>query len=161
MTIPMRLKKMPMPTASDSSSRFWLRASPRGTRAGFAVLPDGADGRVTVTVLPKPWASNRGVVREYTHVPGSTTHIVMYETELAALATSASSVTVIVFILRPISEGGGASLTRGWTRNGDGDWHVVVVVWILHIGLGPVWTPCGGRVRAVLDRLVRKPLYQA
>lgn len=92
-----------MPTASDSSSRFWIKASPRGTRAGFAVLPDGADGRVTVTVLPKPWASNRGVVREYTHAPGSTTHIVMYETELVALSTPASSVGVFAMGLAAIA----------------------------------------------------------
>ncbi len=36
-----------MLTASASGSRLWVKASPRGTRSGFAVLPDGAGGRVT------------------------------------------------------------------------------------------------------------------
>ena len=44
-------------TVISSAPRLWIKASPRGTRSGFAVLPDGAGGRVTVTVLPKPWAS--------------------------------------------------------------------------------------------------------
>ena len=46
---------------------------------------------MTITVLPKPW-SKAGAVRDYTHAPGATTHVVMYETELAALSTTASSV---------------------------------------------------------------------
>lgn len=94
---------MTMTTAGDSSSRFWIKASPHGTRSGFAVLPDGAAGRVTVTVLPKPWAATSGVIREYVHTPGSNTHVVMYETELAALTTSASCVGAFAMGLAEIA----------------------------------------------------------
>ena len=48
-------------TVISSPTRLWIKASPRGTRSGFAVLPDGAGGRVTVTVLPKPWSSKPGL----------------------------------------------------------------------------------------------------
>lgn len=81
-----------MPTADSSSPRLWIKASPRGTRSGFAVLPDGSGGRVTVTVLPKPWAVLPSVVREYFHTPGSTTHVVVHELEFALLNSSASAV---------------------------------------------------------------------
>ncbi|MGV1033768.1 MAG: 5-methylcytosine restriction system specificity protein McrC [Microbacteriaceae bacterium] len=81
-----------MPTASVSGARLWVKASPRGTRSGFAVLPDGAGGRVTVTVLPKPWSVVPTVAREYSHAPGSTTHVVVHELEFVALNSSASAV---------------------------------------------------------------------
>lgn len=90
-------------TESSSEPRFWIKASPRGTRSGFAVLPDGADGRVTVTVLPKPWSDRGGVAREFAHVPGSTTHIVMYETELAALNTTAAAGGALAMSLADVS----------------------------------------------------------
>lgn len=79
-------------TATSSLSRLWIKASPRGTRSGFAVLPDGAGGRVTVTVLPKPWSSKPRVVQDYSHSPGTTTHVVMHETELAAIKASAECI---------------------------------------------------------------------
>lgn len=79
-------------TVTSSLPRLWIKASPRGTRSGFAVLPDGAGGRVTVTVLPKPWSSKPRVVHDYAHSPGTTTHIVLHETELAALRTSVESI---------------------------------------------------------------------
>lgn len=88
---------------SSKGARFWIKASPRGTRSGFAVLPDGVDGSVTVTVLPKPWAPSARAVREYVHVPGSTTHIVMYETELLALSTSTASAGALMIGLAAIS----------------------------------------------------------
>lgn len=90
-------------TASSNGPSFWIKASPRGTRSGFAVLPDGADGRVTVTVLPKPWSSKAIVHRNYIHTPGATTHIVMYETELASLSTTASSVGALAGSLSNIA----------------------------------------------------------
>lgn len=92
----------PLP-AHNSGARFWIKASPRGTRSGFAVLPDGADGSVTVTVLPKPWATSVGVVREYFHNPGTTTHAVMYETEYLALTTPIASVGALTVSLAAIS----------------------------------------------------------
>lgn len=77
------------PQTTTSSPVLWLKASPKGTRAGFAVLPDGAGGRVTITVLPKPWGPRGTVVRQHDHPPGTTTHLVIYETELIALSTAA------------------------------------------------------------------------
>jgi hypothetical protein len=79
-------------TVTSSLPRLWIKASPRGTRSGFAVLPDGAGGRVTVTVLPKPWSSKPRVIHDYSHPPGTTTHVVLYETELATLRTSVESI---------------------------------------------------------------------
>lgn len=94
---------MAPPLANNSGTRFWIKASPRGTRSGFAVLPDGAEGSVTVTVLPKPWATRARAVREYLHAPGTTTHVVMYETELLALTTSIASVGALTISLAAIS----------------------------------------------------------
>jgi 5-methylcytosine-specific restriction endonuclease McrBC regulatory subunit McrC len=74
---------MALPPATSSPPKVWIRASPRGSRSGFAVLPDGRDGVVTVTVLPKPWALRPGVLRDFDHHPGSTTHVVLYEAETA------------------------------------------------------------------------------
>lgn len=79
-------------TVTSSLPRLWIKASPRGTRSGFAILPDGAGGRVTVTVLPKPWSSRPRVAHDYAHTPGTTTHVVLHETELAALRTSVESI---------------------------------------------------------------------
>lgn len=76
-----------MATPTNSPERLWIRASPRGTRSGFAVLPDGLEGVVTVTVLPKPWAVLPDVLREFDHQPGSTTHVVLYEKETALVRT--------------------------------------------------------------------------
>ena len=90
-------------TANSSRPRFWIKASPRGTRSGFAVLPDGAGGQVTVTVLPKPWSAKAGPVRGYAHAPGATTHVVMYETELAAVITTASSIGALAMSLAYVS----------------------------------------------------------
>ncbi len=89
-------------TPSSSVPRFWIKASPRGKRSGFAVLPDGGGGRVTVTVLPKPWSPRAGAVREYDHVPGSTTHVVIYETELAALSTTTPAMGALAMSLADV-----------------------------------------------------------
>lgn len=79
-------------TATSSLPRLWIKASPRGTRSGFAVLPDGAGGRLTVTVLPKPWSPKPQVIQDYAHSPGTTTHVVIHETELAAIRASAGCI---------------------------------------------------------------------
>lgn len=81
----------PGQTTPSSEPRLFLRASPRGTRSGFAVLPDGAGGAVTVTVLPKPWARSAGAIREVGHTVGLTTHVVMYDTEFASLRADAAA----------------------------------------------------------------------
>jgi len=80
---------------TTSSEQIWIRASPRGTRSGFAVLEDGRNGVVTVTVLPKPWAHRPGVLRDFDHAPGSTTHIVIYETETALIRSSSAGAVAL------------------------------------------------------------------
>lgn len=90
---------MATPTANNNGARLWIKASPRGTRSGFAVLPDGAGGQVTVTVLPKPWSARAGVVRDFAHTPGATAHVVLHEADLAALSTTASSVGALAMSL--------------------------------------------------------------
>ncbi|GAA1646096.1 hypothetical protein GCM10009700_35540 [Brevibacterium sanguinis] len=90
-------------TVISSASRLWIKASPRGTRSGFAVLPDGAGGRVTVTVLPKPWEAEPRVVREHAHSPGATTHVVVHETGLAAIRTSAECIGTLAVSLAEAS----------------------------------------------------------
>jgi hypothetical protein len=66
-----------------------FRASPRGSRAGFVVLPDGAGGALTVTVLPKPWnPSARRHLLIPEHVPGTSTHAALYEGESAEMAST-------------------------------------------------------------------------
>ena len=92
-----------MMTATSSGTRLWIKASPRGMRSGFAVLPDGAGGRVTFTVLPKPWSIAAPIVRGYAHTPGATTHVVMHETEAAALSTTSSSAGVLATGLADVS----------------------------------------------------------
>ena len=90
-------------TTTSNERCFWIKGGPRGTRSGFTVLPDGSGGRVTITVLPKPWSSQAAATREYAHRPGTTTHIVMHETELAALRTAASSVGALALGLTDIA----------------------------------------------------------
>lgn len=89
--------------ASSSETRLWIKASPRGTRSGFAVLPDGAGGRLTVTVLPKPWSVEAGVVHEFAHRPSTTTHVVMHETEFAAIYTTPSSLGTLAMSLGDVA----------------------------------------------------------
>lgn len=75
-----------------------LRASPDGSTAGFTVLSDGSEtGAVAVVVLPKPWASAPGLVRSVSHQSGTTTHIVLYELDIAEIATERSAAQAIAF----------------------------------------------------------------
>src|SRR5690606_31080529 len=92
---------------------LWIKASPRGTRSGFAVLPDGAGGRVTVTVLPKPWSVVAQVVREYEHAPGTTTHIVLHETEFAAISAPPTTVGALTMSLMDTTRGQADLLSLG------------------------------------------------
>lgn len=55
-----------------------------------------------MTVLPKPWSARAQVVRDYDHAPGSTTHVVMHETELAVLSTTAASVGALTMSLTDV-----------------------------------------------------------
>lgn len=72
----------------SSGPRLWLKASPQGKRSGFVVLPDGAGGQLSVTVLPKPWASQGQATRDHTHAAGQTSHLVLYEGELVAMSST-------------------------------------------------------------------------
>lgn len=66
-----------------------FRTSPRGSRAGFVVLPDGSGGALTVTVLPKPWnPSARRHLLIPQHVPGTSTHAALYEGESAEMSST-------------------------------------------------------------------------
>jgi hypothetical protein len=58
---------------------------------------------VTVTVLPKPCSSQAGVVHDFAHTPGATTHVVLHETDLAALSTTASSVGALAMSLSDVA----------------------------------------------------------
>lgn len=91
------------PTASRSPAHLWVKASPRGTRSGFAVLPDGAGGQVTITVVPKPWAPRAGGTHGYAHRPGTTTHIVMHEMEVAGVTSTGSAVGTLAISLAEIA----------------------------------------------------------
>lgn len=70
-----------------NSARIAIKASPRGTRAGFAVVEDGSGGAVTFTVLPKPWAIEPRAVSAVRHAPGTSTHVTLYELDIVELIT--------------------------------------------------------------------------
>lgn len=72
------------------SSRLAIKASPHGTRSGFAAIDDGVGGSLTFTVLPKPWAMNRASVTEVNHMPGTTTHVTLYELDTIEVITDSS-----------------------------------------------------------------------
>nr|WP_254700936.1 hypothetical protein [Curtobacterium pusillum] len=103
----------------SSEGRLWIRASPRGSRSGFAVLPDGAGGRITVTVLPKPWAPRAKTTREYVHVEGSTTHLVLHETEQIAIRSSHAARGAIALNLVNIGSEQAGLLELAATRDHD------------------------------------------
>lgn len=75
---------------SNTAPSLWLLASPRGTRIGFAVLPDGYGGVVSVTVLPKPWASRAQSAVSVRHAAGSSTHVVLHELQALGISSEAS-----------------------------------------------------------------------
>ena len=95
---------MPTIPGTHVSSRIAFRASVRGTRAGFAVLPDDAGGALTVTVLPKPWASSPGrhlLIPE--HVPGTTSHVTLFETDSAEMPSTQTALTALTQAILAIS----------------------------------------------------------
>lgn len=58
---------------------------------------------MTVTVLPEPWSPKRRSVQDYAHSPGSTTHVVMHETETVAVSTTTASVGVLAMGLTEVA----------------------------------------------------------
>lgn len=77
----------PLASPPASSVRIAIKASPRGTRAGFAVIADGAGGALTFTVLPKPWADGRATIPAVHHHPGTSTHLRLFELDTVIIAT--------------------------------------------------------------------------
>ncbi|UTX52907.1 hypothetical protein KI794_14505 [Leucobacter aridicollis] len=73
--------------ARAGNVRIAIKASPRGARAGFAVLDDGSGGAVTFTVLPKPWADGRGIASVMLHTPGTSTHVTLFELDVVEIVT--------------------------------------------------------------------------
>lgn len=73
--------------AQAGNVRIAIKASPRGTRVGFAVLNDGSGGAVTFTVLPKPWADGRGTASVALHTPGTSTHVTLFELDVVEIIT--------------------------------------------------------------------------
>lgn len=104
-------------TTPEADARLAIRASPRGTRAGFVVLNDGAGGCLTITVLPEPWAEKRA--QRYLadcHMAGGFSHVTMYETETVEIPTTKSVLADLTESLlelkAPESEGDLVELTR-------------------------------------------------
>lgn len=98
---------------SSSPTRLWLKASPKGKRSGFTVLPDGAGGRVTAAVLSKPWSETEQSVYKYVHVPGTTTHVTTFETDVVAINTSVNAIGSLSMSLAEISAVNSVLLTIG------------------------------------------------
>lgn len=70
-----------------SNVRIAIKASPRGTRAGFVALGDGVGGALTFTVLPKPWAAAHSAASAVRHIPGTSTHISLFELDIVEIVT--------------------------------------------------------------------------
>jgi hypothetical protein len=99
-----------MKTRTADEPDLWLRASPRGRRAGFAVLADGSGGSVTVTILPKMWAGQGMSVRHFGCQAGRATHLAAYETDYIHLTGTAGMLGAIALNLSQVSETGQAEL---------------------------------------------------
>lgn len=95
-----------MASAQDRT-RLAIKASPSGSRAGFALLSDGSDrGVLTVTVLPKPWAATdeSGVHRLVEHERGSTTHVVVHELDILVVATTRDAAQALALSIAELSD---------------------------------------------------------
>ncbi|WP_243073825.1 McrC family protein [Microbacterium sp. SS28] len=79
--------RIPPTNAQMISDRIAIKASPRGTRAGFCAISDGAGGALTFTVLPKPWADARGAVSAIHHHRGMSTHVTLFELDTVEIVT--------------------------------------------------------------------------
>jgi len=96
-------------STSDDPVTLAIRASPNGSRAGFALLNDGSDdGVVSVTVLPKPWAtmSESIVPRRVSHRGGDATHVVMHELDLLEVVTSRGAAQALAFSVAELADDG-------------------------------------------------------
>jgi hypothetical protein len=92
------------PPTPPKRARIAFRASPRGTRAGFAVLTDGAGGALTATVLPKPWGPSHGRhLLIPPHVPGTTSHITLFETDSAEVQSTPTAIGALTQAILEIS----------------------------------------------------------
>lgn len=78
------------PSPQANSDRIAVKASPRGIRAGFAVIGDGVGGALTFTVMPKPWGKDRAAVFERQHQAGTSTHITLFELDTVEVVTDSA-----------------------------------------------------------------------
>lgn len=91
-------------TARQTDSSIAIKASPRGTRAGFAVLSDGVGGAVTVTVLPKPWApQTHSWHLTPHHQPGTNTHVTVHELDTLEISSTRSVVEALASAVLEVS----------------------------------------------------------
>ncbi|MGC5076630.1 5-methylcytosine restriction system specificity protein McrC [Agrococcus sp. DT81.2] len=84
-----------------------VKASPNGSRAGFALLRDGSDtGVLTVTVLPKPWATKgeSSVARCVEHQPGGVTHVVVHELDVLEIVTDPGAAQALAFAVAELAD---------------------------------------------------------
>lgn len=113
----MRAAPAPMP-----DEVLWLRAGPRGNRSGFAVLPDGLGGCLTVTVLPKAWCADQTGSILVQHSVGDTTHIVVHETERVAVSSRADATGQFATTLSDLPENQADLLSLGSRSDEMGAW---------------------------------------
>lgn len=121
--------------------RVAFRASPRGTRAGFAVLPDGAGGALTVTVLPKPWGPSHGrhlLIPQ--HDRGSTSHVVLFETDSAEVRSTPAAVGALTQAILEIA-------------GQEGRQDLLQLVRARGVGM-PAPTPDGGEIDSIVSLML-------
>jgi len=88
----------------------WIRISPEGKRSGFVSVADGEGGTLTITILPKPWASHPVASRSVDHTPGTTTHVVCHELDFLRLRSSAAATRAILYNVTTVAAPGERSL---------------------------------------------------
>jgi McrBC 5-methylcytosine restriction system component len=84
-----------------------------GKRSGFISLGDGANGTLTLTILPKAWASTAGALRQVEHKPGTTTHAVAHELDFLHLTSTPDAVSTVLLNLTAIAGVGETQLLEG------------------------------------------------
>jgi hypothetical protein len=89
---------------------LWLRASPRGRRAGLVAVSDESGGTITVTVLPKMWADDPVSIRRLHCQAGTTSHLAAYETDYVHLTGTAQVLGAILLNLSKVGGAGQAEL---------------------------------------------------
>lgn len=113
--MPRTVNLMPPSNPQVSSVRIAIKASPRGTRAGFTAISDGAGGALTFTVFPKPWASSRATISAMQHLAGMSTHVRLFELDTVEIVTEPA---VRDRIAQALLEAGGGVEAEGGSHEG-------------------------------------------